>query len=347
MTKQKILIATTNTDKFKEMVFFLGDLPFIFLSLNDLKKKYKEPIESESTIEGNAALKAKYYALKTGLISIADDTGLFIKTLDGWPGVRCARSGTDGASRNKVILNKLKGVPFAKRGAIFKAALSVYNPHDLSNHIIVGETAGKIVETEAKLNNGFGYDTIFHVDEKNKLYTDMDMQEKNSCSHRGKALVNLKYFLQNQFGAKHIVVPIGIIIKNGLMMLSKRNDPHRPEFHERWEFPGGSVEFGESLEQNLTREVYEEIGLKIKPLKQLQNIYVREQEYPNFKYQVYLIPYICKIVGGSEKFNNAEVLDIKWIKPGVYSGYKFVGTNHQLLQIITPELKQTIKEYKL
>ncbi len=343
----KILIATTNFDKFKEMKSFLGDLPFEFLSLADLKKRIKEPEENENTIEDNAILKAKYYADKTGLITIADDTAIFVTALNGWPGVQCARSANDGDARNKVILEKLQNISTSKRGATFACALAFYNPTDKSTHITIGETRGKIVENETKLTNGFGYDTIFYVNEKKKLYTEMTLQEKNSCSHRGKALSSLKYYLQNQFGAKHIVVPIGIIIKNGLMLLSKRNDPHRPEFHERWEFPGGSVEFGESIEQNLIREVYEETGYKIKPVKQLQHIYVREQQYPSFKYQVYLIPFVCKIIGGTGKFNDAEVLDMKWLKPGDNSKYKFVGENHQLLKIIMPELEQIIKDYNL
>ena len=194
----KILIATTNEGKFREIKSFLGDLPIEFVSLEDLKNKYKEPIEDQPTLEGNAILKAKYYAEKTGLISLADDGGLFIDALKGWPGVKSARIACSNTKRNKLILEKLKNKDWKKRTAQFKLALALFDPLTKDLHLTYGETAGHILEKPIDSNNGFGYDPIFFVDEKKKAYVEMSVVEKNSCSHRGKALNRMKELLRKQ-----------------------------------------------------------------------------------------------------------------------------------------------------
>ena len=80
-----VLIATTNAGKYRELSSLLRDLPIKTISLNELSEKIPAPDETEETIEGNAILKAKYYAQKSGHITIADDVGLFIDALGGWP----------------------------------------------------------------------------------------------------------------------------------------------------------------------------------------------------------------------------------------------------------------------
>lgn len=194
----KVLIATTNEGKFKEIKKFLGDLSIDFISLKDLENKYKEPIEDQSTLEGNAILKAKYYAGKTGLISLADDGGLFIDALKGWPGVKSARIADNKTKRNQLILKKLKNKNWKKRTAQFKLTLALFDPLTKDLHLTYGETAGHILEKPVDSDNGFGYDPIFYVDEKKKAYVEMTMTEKNSCSHRGKALKRMKEFLRRQ-----------------------------------------------------------------------------------------------------------------------------------------------------
>lgn len=343
----KLLIATTNRGKFKEIKHFLNDLPFDIISLNDLDTIPKEPEEDKPDIEGNAILKAKYYGEKTGLISLSDDGGIFVDELNGWPGVISARISDTADGRWQQILDKLAGVPKEKRGANFQACLALYNPENKQMHLTYGETKGEILLKATNTQNGFGYDPIFYVEKYKKAYAEMTMQEKNSCSHRGKALIKMKYFLQNQYGSKHVVVPFGILIKDGKMLITKRNDPFRPDYHEKWEFPGGSVEFGESVEENLIKEVREEAGYNVAIVKQLGKVYVENQEYPNLKYQVYLIPFLCKITGGDGQYSDAEVLDEKWIEIDNFSDYEFIGENKKILEDILIELKKEIKNNKL
>ncbi|OGH72230.1 MAG: non-canonical purine NTP pyrophosphatase, RdgB/HAM1 family [Candidatus Magasanikbacteria bacterium RIFCSPLOWO2_12_FULL_43_12] len=195
----KILIATTNEGKFVEIKSFLSDLPVKFVSLNDLKTKYREPVENQPTLEGNAILKAKYYAEKTRLISLTDDGGLFIETLNGWPGVKSARVANSKTKRNELVLAKLKGISWKKRTAEFRAVLAIYDPQIKDLHLTYGETAGHILEKPINSDNGFGYDPIFYVDKRNMAYAEMSIVKKNSCSHRGKALARMKYFLQKQY----------------------------------------------------------------------------------------------------------------------------------------------------
>jgi len=198
MKRKKILIATTNLGKVKEFKSFLGDLPFQILSLNDLKKCPPAPPENESTIWGNAVVKACYYGEKTGLISLADDSGLFIDALNGGPGVFSARIGKTDGSRRKLILNKMKGAKC--RHAVFKAVLALYDPNNKTNYLTTGEVEGEILNREIKATkNGFGYDPIFFASDQQKTYSEMTVTEKNACSHRGKALSQMKYFLHNQY----------------------------------------------------------------------------------------------------------------------------------------------------
>src|SRR3989339_42402 len=344
MKKIPLLIATTNKHKAKEMLSFLGDLPFKFLTLNDLKNVPKAPAEAGKTLEENAILKARYYGEKTGLICLANDTGLFINALKGWPGVISARVGTSGKDRRDRVLAKMKNTK--NRQAEFRAVLAIYDPNAESLHTMGGSTKGKITKVPG-FDNGFDYDMIFSVSEKNKIYSEMTVTEKNAVSHRGKALIKIKYLLQNIYCAKHIVVPVAIIIKNGKILVTKRNDPHRPEYHERWEFPGGSMEMGETIEENLIREASEEAGYIIEPLEQLKQIYIKEQRYPTWSYQVYLIPYICSISGGTARYNDAEVLDARFIEPEEMGEMKFVDKNEAMFKKFLPELKQLIKKYHL
>lgn len=341
----KVLIATTNQGKFKEIKKFLGDLPFEFLSLNDLKKKIKEPIESGETLEANALLKATYYGEKTGLISLSDDGGIFIKALENYPGVYSARIAKTDKDRRKTILEKMKGV--RDRLATFAIVCAIYNPVNQDAYLASGLTEGKITLKETG-KEGFTYDPIFYVNAKKKTYAQMNVEEKNECSHRGKALNKIKYYLQNQFGAKHIVVPVALIIKDGKMLITLRNDPHRPEAHKKWEFPGGICDFGETIETTIVKEAKEEVGLDVEPIKQLSKIKVKDHPFPGFSYQVYLIPVVSKIVGSDKiTLNDTEVLDYKWIDPTTHNDYEFLEDDNAFLDELMPELLEVIKENNL
>ena len=160
--KQKILIATSNFGKYQEMIHLLGDLPFDFLSLSDLSEKIIEPEESGETIEANAILKAKYYGSKTSLITISEDTGLFVEALDGWPGVKAARVGNNDQERRKILLEKMKNLPKSKRHAKFMTCAVCYNPFNQNTFLSFGEVTGEILEKESSVgDNNFGYNPVF------------------------------------------------------------------------------------------------------------------------------------------------------------------------------------------
>ncbi|MBU2542920.1 RdgB/HAM1 family non-canonical purine NTP pyrophosphatase [Patescibacteria group bacterium] len=343
----KLLIATTNPGKFKEIKHFLNDLPFDLIFLGDLENIPKEPVEDKPDIEGNAILKARYYGEKTGLMSLADDGGLFVDILNGWPGVISARIADTVDGRSQQILNKLEGVPEEKRGATFKACLALYDPTSKQIHLTYGETKGKILKESVQPANGFGYDPIFYVEEIGKAYAEMTMQQKNNCSHRGKALGKMKYFLANQYGTKHIVVPFGIIADKGKILICKRNDPANPNFHGKWELPGGVLEFGETMEENVARELLEETNYKVEVVKRLDNIHVTEREYPNTKLQIILIPFVCKVIAKNGHFNDAEIMEMKWIEPEDYVNYDYIGENKEIFGEIMPEIKRIVEENKL
>lgn len=348
--KRKLLIGTTNQGKFKEISSFLDTLPFELVSLNDLKESITEPEETESTLEGNALLKARYYGDKTGLLTLTDDTGLFIDALQGWPGVASARIASTNEDRSKLVLEKMKDVIAEDRGADFRASLALYDPLNNSVFLSTGKTRGSLTFEPSRPMKGdsrSSYSPLFFCEELGKTYAEMTDVEKNSVSHRGKALNRIKYHLQNTYSGKHIVVPCAIIIKDSKLLMALRNDPHRPEYHRKWEFPGGTVEFGENLEENIKREVKEESGYDIKVIKLLQNIAVESQQYPTHKYQIYLVPYVCQIIGGDGKYNDEEVLDVQWFDLDEVLKYELVGENATIYERIMPELKQVILENSL
>ncbi|MFA7244810.1 MAG: RdgB/HAM1 family non-canonical purine NTP pyrophosphatase [Candidatus Magasanikbacteria bacterium] len=347
LEKNKILIATTNEGKFREMKKFLQDLNFDFLSLKDLENIPEEPEENEATIEGNAILKAKYYAEKTGLISLADDGGIFVDALDGWPGVISARIGIDAVDRRKKLLEKIQDIPEEKLSASFKAVLAIYNPHKNELFCAYGDRRGKILKEERETTNGFGYDPIFYLEDLGKTYSELTAVEKNSTSHRGIALNRIKYFLADHFCSKHIVVPVGIIIKEGKVLISKRNDPHNPRFHGKWELPGGSMEYGEKLEENVKREILEETGCEVEIVKQLNKIQVVASAGRDFSYQVYLIPFVCKFISHAQEVNDTEVMETKFVEVDELSDYDFIEKNKEFLMQIVPDVKEIIKNNNL
>lgn len=340
----KVLIATTNKGKFKEIKEFFADLPFEFLSLVDLKKKIQEPVEDGVKLEENAIIKATYYGEKTGMITLSEDSGIFVKALKNFPGVYSARIGRSDQERRKIILQKMQGKK--NRAATFAMVSALYNPKNQDVYLASGLTEGKITLKEMG-RDGFAYDPIFYVNEKKKTYAQMSLQEKNACSHRGRALNKIKHYLQNNFGAKHVVVPCALIIQDGKLLITLRNDPHRPETHKKWEVPGGTVDIGETIDSTVIKEAKEEVGLKIKIIKQLQKISVKDHKFPSFSYQVYLIPVVCKIISGKLKLNGNEVLDVKWIDPNTHRKFNFLKGDNEWLEKLMPELNEIIKDLKL
>jgi XTP/dITP diphosphohydrolase len=187
----KIFIATKNQKKLVELDRILTPMGFEVLSEKDLDRSFPEIDETGTTFRENALLKAKAGLSLTGLISVADDSGICVDYLKGAPGIYSARySGGHGndAENNKKILRELEGVPMEKRGAHYAAAIACVFP-DGRNFTVQGECYGHIGFEECG-SEGFGYDPLF-ISEKG-CFGLLSAEEKDSISHRGKALIKFK-----------------------------------------------------------------------------------------------------------------------------------------------------------
>lgn len=183
----KIFIATKNMKKLTELTRILEPMGFEVVCERDLEKPLNEVEETGTTFEENAILKATAGLRETGYISVADDSGLCVDYLDGAPGVYSARySGEHGNDEmnNKKLLKELDGVPEEKRTAYYVAAIACVFP-DGRQFTVRGECHGKIAFEESG-NCGFGYDPLF-ISEKG-CFGHLSAEEKDSISHRGKAL---------------------------------------------------------------------------------------------------------------------------------------------------------------
>lgn len=183
----KIFIATKNQKKLVELSRILEPMGFEVLSEKDLENPITDVIEDGTTFEENAIIKAKAGLRETGYISVADDSGICVDYLGGAPGIYSARySGGHGNDddNNKKILKELQGVPMEKRTAYYVAAIACVFP-DGRQFTVRGECHGHIAFEESG-NCGFGYDPLF-ISEKG-CFGHLSAEEKDSISHRGKAL---------------------------------------------------------------------------------------------------------------------------------------------------------------
>ena len=194
-----IVLASNNKHKIKEFKYILKD--YNILSLEDIG--FNDEIEETgSTFEENALIKAKAvhdYLINNNknYIVIADDSGLYINSLNGEPGIYSARySGVHGdskANRDKV-LKKLDGKEGNDREAYFMCALILYYPDDTYKYFI-GKTYGEIT-TEEIGDTDFGYDCIFYSHDLNKTFGEATEKEKNSVSHRKRAIEEMVKYLE-------------------------------------------------------------------------------------------------------------------------------------------------------
>ena len=201
MLRNKLVLATHNLDKQKEMNSILSSLGILIVGLDEFPQ-IGDIEETGTTLLENAYIKARTVYELTGLPSIADDTGLEVDSLDGAPGVYSARyAGKDPTYQencNKVLL-KLKGYPREKRVASFKTIIAFIDGE--KEHHAEGVVKGMIVE-KYRGTDGFGYDPIFQPESQNLTYAEMETEEKNRISHRFKALDKIKEFLVPYFTRK-------------------------------------------------------------------------------------------------------------------------------------------------
>ena len=188
----RVVLASNNAGKAREFGQLLADSGLEVVAQTEFDVPEAE--ETAPTFVENALLKARNAALHTGLPAIADDSGLAVDALDGEPGIYSARyagPGADDAANNARLLEKMRGVPPAERGAAFICAL-VYLRHanDPVPLICQGTWRGLLLEAP-RGDNGFGYDPLFLVPELERTSAELPPQEKNRRSHRGQALRQL------------------------------------------------------------------------------------------------------------------------------------------------------------
>lgn len=191
---KKIIIATENMGKFREIKALLEHEFDNFYSLRDFQEKVPVEEDSELYIE-NALKKARKVGDRFGMHTLADDSGLEVRALGGRPGVRSSRYGMSDDERIFRLLSELEGIPWDQREAVFKAYLAFYMPERERCYVFYGELRG-IIGLEKHGHNGFGFDPVFYVPEQNKYLAEIPMEEKNRLSHRGKAIQSFINFIQ-------------------------------------------------------------------------------------------------------------------------------------------------------
>lgn len=189
----KILLATNNPHKTIEIAAILTDVEGVeIMTLRDLPNPPREPIEDGDSLEANAFIKASEIYNATGITTIADDTGLEVDALQGAPGVRSARYAGESASYDdncRKLLDALADTPDDQRTARFRTVIC-YHDGTLTQ-FAEGEVRGTI-ERSRKGENGFGYDSLFRPEGSDRTFAEMSAGEKNSVSHRAKALEHLR-----------------------------------------------------------------------------------------------------------------------------------------------------------
>ncbi len=187
-----IVLASSNKGKLDELTEILSPLGVEISLLADYPG-IPEVIEDGETFTENAIKKAKVLCEATGLVALADDSGLEVDFLNGAPGVHSARfAGTDKSDEknNEKLLRLLKGVPKEKRGAGFRCVIALALP---SGQIYTAEGVCRgYIGFKAEGDKGFGYDPLFIIPELGKTFAQLDAITKNNISHRGKALVLIK-----------------------------------------------------------------------------------------------------------------------------------------------------------
>ena len=189
---KKVIFATGNEGKMREIREILGDLDIQLLSLKDAGIQ-ANIVEDGKTFEENAQIKARTICQLTGEIVLADDSGLEIDYLNKEPGIYSARyMGEDTSYRikNTTLIERLNGVPDEQRTARFVCAIAAAFP-DGTMKTVRATMEGRI-GYEEKGENGFGYDPIFYLPEYGCTSAELSMEEKNKISHRGKALKAIK-----------------------------------------------------------------------------------------------------------------------------------------------------------
>jgi XTP/dITP diphosphohydrolase len=198
---REILIATNNPGKAREIAAVLSSTKAAirWRTLADLGREFPEPVEDRDTFEGNSQLKAVYYSLQSGMVTLADDSGLEVDALGGAPGVYSARyaelpgdppRAERDAANNQKLIEQLQGIATDRRTARFRCVLTVADGERVLAQSS-GAIEGRIID-QPRGTGGFGYDPHFLVPEQGRTTAELEPGHKNEISHRGKALRALR-----------------------------------------------------------------------------------------------------------------------------------------------------------
>ena len=194
----KIIFATGNAGKMKEIKMILGDLGMPVVSMKEAGIE-ADIVEDGTSFAENAQIKASAVFEKCHDIVLADDSGLEIDYLNKEPGIYSARymgHETSYREKNANLISRLDGVPKEKRTARFVCAIAAALPD--GNSLVTRGTIEGYIGWEECGSNGFGYDPIFYLYENDKSTAELSAEEKNAISHRGKALRQMKKMLEEQ-----------------------------------------------------------------------------------------------------------------------------------------------------
>ena len=196
--EKRIIFATGNEGKMREIRMILGDLGVPVVSMKEAGAA-ADIEENGTSFEENAIIKARTIMKKTGEITMADDSGLEIDYLNKEPCIYSARylgEDTPYSVKNANLINRLEGVPDEERTARFVCAVAAVFPDGTTS--VVRETIEGQIGHEIVGANGFGYDPIFYVPEFGCTTAEMTPEQKNKLSHRGKALQAIKILLEEK-----------------------------------------------------------------------------------------------------------------------------------------------------
>ena len=196
----QLLIATRNSGKIPEIQKVLEGLSIEVVGLSDIPSisAHEDVEEPAETFEGNALIKAIMWGTKANILTLADDSGLAVDTLEDWPGVKTARIAPNDDARNDCILEKTKHIPEGERGAALHCVIALYDPLQKKVRVAHGKAQGHILQ-QPEGTGGFGVDPIFYYDEAGKSGGLLTLEEKNTVSHRGKAMQAARAILEQEF----------------------------------------------------------------------------------------------------------------------------------------------------
>jgi XTP/dITP diphosphohydrolase len=191
----ELLLATNNRGKLEELRLLFAGLPYRILSPAEIGLELEVP-ETGATYAANARLKATAFARASGLLTLADDSGLEVEALAGAPGVMSSRYAGPGASdadRIDFLLAKLVGLPHAGRRARFRCVMALVTSQGQTR--LCSGTCRGFIASEPRGSQGFGYDPVFFVPRYNKTMSELDTEVKNRTSHRARAAARMSKIL--------------------------------------------------------------------------------------------------------------------------------------------------------